>query len=194
MIRGLGQIGTLESDRDQGVIRVSQWILKQLRSDGDSSARNVLVRVTVADGSQRPKSLVRIVRAATASRDQTRKALSSGSIALQYDDQVALGIADRSEPVKLRIERSPIQIWDQFRFLYGHTSASIRLAFTASVLIAAISLAGGPILSIMSEGDAKGLIGLLVFGPICFSAGVLMGRLAEWRITTSQPKCPCPDT
>ena len=125
-VRSLEAIGTLSTDIDVGVIRVSGAFLRK------NTKRNALLRISlVGEDGRKRKSIVRIVRAATGSRP-----LLKNEIALQYDDRIELGIRKAGTTHTLEIE--PVHDWLGLpKFLLGHPSPLVRResAFAIALMI-----------------------------------------------------------
>ena len=115
-VHSLTRIGTLDSDHDVGVVRVSGAFLTKY------TRRHSLLKICVLnDEGKEGRSIVRVARAAT----RGDKALGSDEIALQYDDRLELGIKDVGTAHKFRIKR--VNDWLGLpQFLLGHPSPLIR--------------------------------------------------------------------
>lgn len=127
-VRSLEVIGTLSTDIDVGVVRVSAAFLR------NNTRRNALLRISiVGKDSDANKSIIRIVRAATGSRT-----LRKNEIALQYDDRIELGIKKAGTTHMLEIE--PVNDWLGLpSFLLGHPSPLVR---REAVFAVALTLVG----------------------------------------------------
>ena len=125
-VRSLETIGTVSTDIDVGVVRVSGAFLRK------NTKRNALVRISlVGEDGRKKKTIIRIVRAATGSR-----ALGKNEIALQYDDRIELGIRKAGTTHTLEIE--PVHDWMGLpKFLLGHPSPLVRkeTAFAIALMI-----------------------------------------------------------
>jgi hypothetical protein len=115
-VYSLTRIGTVESDHDVGVVRVSGSFLQK------HARRNALVKICVLNNDGKEVgSIVRVARAAT----RGGNALSSDEIGLQYDDRLELGIKNAGTTHQFRIK----QVGDYSglpRFLLRHPSPLVR--------------------------------------------------------------------
>ena len=125
-VRSLEAIGTVNTDIDVGVVRVSGALLWR------NTKRNALLRISlVGNDGRKKKSIVRFVRAATGSR-----ALRMNEIALQYDDRIELGI--RKAGTTHTLEIKPVHNWLGLpKLLLGHPSPLVRkeAAFAIALMI-----------------------------------------------------------
>jgi hypothetical protein len=131
-VRSLEGIGTVDTDFDIGVVRVSAAFLRR------HAKRNALIRISVVgnDG-HTSRSIVRVVRAATG-----KKALRANEIALQYDDRVDLGIKKAGGIHTLQID--PVNSWLGLpQFLLGHPSPLVRKDIVFSIALWVIGLIVG---------------------------------------------------
>lgn len=125
------KIGTIEQDRDVGVLRVCGSMLARL------GGRNALVRITIVMDEEPSCSLIRIVRAATG-----KGALQVSELALQYDDRQTLGVCSAGDEHSVILE--PVGRWLGLPlFLLGHTSPLVRLQAIFGIVLMCVGLVVG---------------------------------------------------
>ncbi len=137
-VRSLETIGTLSTDFDVGVVRVSAAFLRE------HTKRNALLRISlVGEDGRKGKSIVRIVRAATGSN-----ALRKYEVALQYDDRIELGIKKAGTTHRLEIE--PVHRWLGLPyFLLGHPSPLVRKEAVFAIALMIIGAVIGFVAGVM---------------------------------------------
>ena len=137
-VRSFGAIGTLNTDIDVGVVRVSAAFLRK------NTKRNALLRISlVGEDGRKGKSIVRVVRAATGTH-----ALRKNEVALQYDDRIELGIKKADTTHRLEIE--PVHRWLGLPyFLLGHPSPLVRKEAVFAIALMIIGAVIGFVAGVM---------------------------------------------